>query len=122
MWIVAVLTLLVCAACGPDQPTTTPAPPKTDSAFVVALRAHLETATAAGQFSGAVLVTHDGCTLFEGAYGLADRERGVANTPLTQFRVGSMNKMITAVAALQLVQAGTLRLAVHFPPARSAPR
>ena len=62
------------------------------------------------QFSGAVLVTRDGRTLFEGAYGLADRERGVPNTLLTQFRVGSMYKMVTAVATLQLVQAGTLRL------------
>ena len=74
------------------------------------LRARLEAATQAGQFSGAVLVARDGHTLFEGAYGLADRERGIPNTPLTQFRVGSMNKMLTAVAALQLVQAGTVRL------------
>jgi D-alanyl-D-alanine carboxypeptidase len=109
--IVAALTLLVCVACG--EPTGS-GPPATqadaDSAFVVALRARLEAATAAGEFSGAVLVARDGRTLFEGAYGLADRERGVPNTPLTQFRVGSMNKMLTAVAALQLVQAGTLRL------------
>jgi D-alanyl-D-alanine carboxypeptidase len=81
-----------------------------DSAFVAALRTRLEAATQAGEFSGAVLVARDGHTLFEGASGLADRERGVPNTPLTQFRVGSMNKMMTAVAALQLVQAGTLRL------------
>jgi D-alanyl-D-alanine carboxypeptidase len=113
MRIVAVLTLLVCAACGAGQPTTPGAAPDqtvVDSAFVATLRAQLESATAAGQFSGAVLVTRDGRTLFEGAYGLADRERNVPNTPLTQFRVGSMNKMMTAVAALQLVQAGTLRL------------
>jgi CubicO group peptidase (beta-lactamase class C family) len=57
-----------------------------------------------------VLVSRDGHTLFEGAYGLADRERGIPNTPATQFRVGSMYKMLTAVAALQLVQAGTLSL------------
>jgi CubicO group peptidase (beta-lactamase class C family) len=81
-----------------------------DPAFVAAVRARLEAATRAGRFSGAVLVARDGHTLFEGACGLADRERGVASTPLTQFRVGSMNKMLTAVAALQLVQAGTLRL------------
>lgn len=81
-----------------------------DSAFVVALRARLETSTKAGEFSGAVLVAHDGRTLFEGAYGLADRERGIPNTLLTQFRIGSMNKMMTAVAAMQLVQAGKLRL------------
>lgn len=109
--IVAALALLACVACG--EPTVAgPAATRTDadSAFVATLRARLEAATAAGEFSGAVLVARDGRTLFEGAYGLADRERGVPNTPLTQFRVGSMNKMLTAVAALQLVQAGTLRL------------
>ena len=109
--VVAALALLVCVACG--EPTGA-GPPATradaDSAFVATLRARLEAATEAGEFSGAVLVARDGRTLFEGAYGLADRERGVPNTPLTQFRVGSMNKMLTAVAALQLVQAGTLRL------------
>ncbi len=111
MRIVAALALLVCVACGtpPGEPTA-PGAAASDSAFVAALRARLEAATEAGEFSGAVLVARDGHTLFEGAYGLADRERGVPNTPLTQFRVGSMNKMLTAVAALQLVQAGTLRL------------
>jgi D-alanyl-D-alanine carboxypeptidase len=83
-----------------------------DSVFAAELRAHLEAATAAGAFSGAVLVTRGGQTLFEGAYGLADRERGVPNTPLTQFRMGSMDKMLTAVAVLQLVQAGKARLDV----------
>ena len=111
--IVAALTLLVCVACGANE-TTAPGAVSTqtarDSAFVAALRARLETVTQAGQFSGAVLVARDGHTLFEGAYGLADRERGIPNTTATQFRVGSMNKMLTAVAALQLVQAGTLRL------------
>ena len=113
---VAVLTALVCVACGapPREPTASviDAQAARDSAFVTALRARLVAATQAGEFSGAVLVTRDGSTLFEGAYGLADRDRGIANTPLTQFRVGSMNKMMTAVATLQLVQAGKLRLDV----------
>jgi D-alanyl-D-alanine carboxypeptidase len=85
-----------------------------DSAFVRALRAQLQGATQAGQFSGAVLVTRNGSTLFEGAYGLANREQNEPNTLLTQFRVGSMNKMMTAVATLQLVQAGTLSLNTPF--------
>lgn len=81
-----------------------------DSAFVAALRTRLENATATNQFSGAVRVTRNGQTLFEGAYGLADRERDIPNTLQTQFRLGSMTKMLTAVATLQLVQAGKLRL------------
>ena len=108
--ITAALTLLVCVACGAEEPTAQPAELSGDSAFVATLRAHLEAATEDGEFSGAVLVARDGSTLFEGAYGLANREQGVPNTPLTQFRVGSMNKMLTAVAALQLVQDGALSL------------
>ena len=105
-----IVALLVCAACGADGPSAPGPRTPAESAFATALGTRLEAATQAGEFSGAVLVVRDGRTLFEGAYGLADRERGVPNTPLTQFRVGSMNKMMTAVAALQLVQAGTLRL------------
>jgi CubicO group peptidase (beta-lactamase class C family) len=111
--VLAALTLLVCVACGAADPTggdSTPVQGSSDSAFVAALRARLDSATKAGGFSGAVLVARNGRTLFEGAYGFADRERGIPNTPLTQFRVGSMNKMMTGVATLQLVQAGTVRL------------
>jgi CubicO group peptidase (beta-lactamase class C family) len=115
MRIIAALSLLVSAACDttprePIAPESAAGTAASDSTFVTALRARLAAATEAGEFSGAVLVARDGRTLFEGAYGLADRERGVANTPRTQFRVGSMYKMLTAVATLQLVQAGTLRL------------
>jgi CubicO group peptidase (beta-lactamase class C family) len=114
MRIVAALTLMVCCfACGAAEPTVPGASATqaaSDSAFASALRSHLEGATQADQFSGAVLVARDGHTLFESAYGLADRARGVPNTPTTKFRVGSMNKMLTAVAVLQLVQAGKVNL------------
>ena len=111
--IVAALTLLACVACAGES--TAPkeevdATAAADSAFVAALRAKLTTDVAAGTFSGAVLVTRDGKTLFEGAYGLADREKNIPNTPQTQFRAGSMYKMMTAVATLQLVQEGKLSL------------
>jgi D-alanyl-D-alanine carboxypeptidase len=124
---IAVVTLLVaCGAAGSTGLTevtsdcggTYTAAPLSqglgDSAFASALRAKLATATASRAFSGAVLVTRDGQTVFEGACGLADRERNVPNTVLTQFRVGSMNKMLTAVAVLQLVQAGKVQLHAPF--------
>lgn len=65
---------------------------------------------ARGWFSGAVLLARDGVPLVAKAYGLADRGRGVANTVDTRFNVGSMNKMMTAVAVLQLAEAGKLAL------------
>lgn len=106
----ALALLLAGAACSSGGRAPIAPEVSADSAFVTALRTLLETATQAEQFSGAVLVVRNGQVLFENAYGFADRERGIANTPLTQFRVGSMNKMMTAVATLQLVQSGQLRL------------
>lgn len=88
--------------------------PASQSAFVIALRARLAAATAGGAFSGAVLVTHDEGLVFEGACGLADRAQGIPNTLPTKFRVGSMNKMLTAVAVMQLVQAGKVFLSSPF--------
>jgi CubicO group peptidase (beta-lactamase class C family) len=113
MRIVAFLILLCSVACstGDDAaPGADATRTAADSAFAAALHAQLASVAAAGQFSGAVLVARDGRTVFEGAYGLADRERLVPNTLHTQFRVGSMYKMVTAVATLQLVQAGVVRL------------
>jgi D-alanyl-D-alanine carboxypeptidase len=63
-----------------------------------------------GEFSGTVLVARDGEVLLEDTWGRADRRAGTPNTQETRFRIGSMNKMFTAVAALQLVEAGRLAL------------
>lgn len=70
----------------------------------------IERAAAAGRFDGAAIVAKKERTLFSSAYGLADREKGIKNTLDTKFRIGSMNKMFTAVAVLQLVQAGKVSL------------
>jgi CubicO group peptidase (beta-lactamase class C family) len=75
-----------------------------------ALSARAQRLAGEDDFSGAVLVAKDGRVLFSHAYGLADRKRRIANTVHTRFRIGSMNKMFTAVAILQLVQAGKVKL------------
>jgi CubicO group peptidase (beta-lactamase class C family) len=74
------------------------------------LRAKLAKESAADRFAGAVLVAHDGKPVFQEAYGLADREKKLPNSLSTRFRIGSMNKMFTAVATLQLVEAGKIKL------------
>ena len=81
-----------------------------DSELVAALQKKLQQDEDAGQFSGAVLLAKNGEPIFEHAYGIADRERKLTNTLDTRFRIGSMNKMFTAVAVLQLAQAGKLKL------------
>lgn len=52
----------------------------------------------------------NGQPITAGARGKADRDRGIDNTLDTRFRIGSMNKMFTAVATLQLVERGKLSL------------
>ena len=71
----------------------------------------LQQESSADRFSGAVLIARQGQPIFAQAYGLADRERRIPNTLQTRFRVGSINKMFTGLAILQLVQAGRLQLA-----------
>ena len=73
-------------------------------------RKELDSEAAGDRFSGAVLVVKDGKPILSEAYGLADREKKTPNTLKTRFRIGSMNKMFTAVATLQLAQAGKLAL------------
>jgi CubicO group peptidase (beta-lactamase class C family) len=85
-------------------------PRMTESELATALGARLEMEAAADRFAGAVMVARDGKTVFGGAYGLADRERKIPNALHTRFRIGSMNKMFTATAVLQLVQAGKVKL------------
>ena len=62
------------------------------------------------KFSGALLLAHGGKVLLEKAYGWADRDRHLRNTINTKFRIGSMNKMFTATAILQLVSEGKVQL------------
>jgi D-alanyl-D-alanine carboxypeptidase len=83
----------------------------TEHELVSDLRCKLDQETAEDRFSGAVLIARKGQPIFAQGYGLADRERGIANTLQTRFRVGSINKMFTGVAVLQLAKAGKLRLA-----------
>jgi D-alanyl-D-alanine carboxypeptidase len=82
----------------------------TEADALKALSARADRLAGEGEFSGAVLVAKNGQVVFSHAYGLADRERGILNTLRTRFRVGSMNKMFTAVAILQLVEAGKVEL------------
>ena len=77
---------------------------------IAALERDLQRASDADEFSGTVVIARCGVPIFERAYNRADRERGTANTLATSFNVGSINKMMTAVAVMRLVQDGRLRL------------
>jgi CubicO group peptidase (beta-lactamase class C family) len=87
-----------------------PSKPLTQAEFAAELEQRLLAEAAKDEFSGVALVARDGKPIFHRAIGLADREQGIPNQLQTKFRIGSMNKMFTAVAIVQLVQAGKLAL------------
>ena len=62
------------------------------------------------QFNGSVLVAENGKVIYKGAYGLANMEWNIPNTPDTRFRLGSITKQFTAAVTLQLVEQGKIKL------------
>jgi CubicO group peptidase (beta-lactamase class C family) len=101
--VITAAAVIACASAQGDRATD-----------VAELRTKLETEARADRFAGAALLARlehgTPRLLFHEAYGLADREKAIANTIDTRFRIGSMNKMFTATAILQLVQAGRIGL------------
>ena len=62
------------------------------------------------QFMGSVLVSRGNEIVFDKAYGSADLEWHVPNTPLTKFRIGSITKQFTAASVMLLKERGKLNL------------
>jgi CubicO group peptidase (beta-lactamase class C family) len=94
--------------------TNVPVPPP--EKLVDSLFAHLYTNNAPG---ASVLVAQNGKILFEKGYGLADVGHGVAFSPETKSRIGSITKQFTASAILKLQEQGKLsindKLSKYFP-------
>lgn len=98
--VVLLAALLASAAAigQPAQPTTNQLQLKSDGFF------------AQSQPGGVVLVRKGEEVLLRKAYGLADIENQLPMKPESVFRLASATKQFTAVAILQLVDAGKLRL------------
>jgi CubicO group peptidase (beta-lactamase class C family) len=78
---------------------------------LTAIDATLRRAVEAKEVPGivAMAATENG-TLYEGAFGQRDIAHGPAMTRDTMFRIASMTKAVTSVAAMQLVEQGKLQL------------
>lgn len=61
-------------------------------------------------FNGAVLIAYRSKILWAKGYGMADFELDVPNLTQTKFRIASITKTITAVAIMQLIEKGILKL------------
>jgi CubicO group peptidase (beta-lactamase class C family) len=71
------------------------------------------------------MAANDKGVFYEAAFGTRDLARGPAMTMDTVFRIASMTKLVTSVAAMQLVEQGKLTLNGPVPPidaALSAPQ
>lgn len=63
-----------------------------------------------GKLHGGVLVAEGENIIYQGAFGMADRDLGVPNTEKTRFIINSMGKMFTAILILQLAEEGQLKV------------
>lgn len=93
-----------------ERPADLRIPRLEQGAAIDALAARADAEAKQDAFAGVLLVARGDKLLLQRAWGAADREAGTPITLDTKFRLGSMNKMFTAVATLQLVQAGALSL------------
>jgi CubicO group peptidase (beta-lactamase class C family) len=102
----------------PPAGAVEPAPAE-DAGRAAALDSYVRRLCDADLFSGAVLLARGEQVLYRHACGEASRDFGVPNREDTRFNLGSMNKMVTAVAIAQLQEAG--RLSYSDPLSRFAP-
>ncbi len=104
------LALLFASAIRSDLSTTNASPqdPVVNNRIGTKLDEALMRYEAYG-LAGTFLVSKDGQVVLHKGYGLADRGRGVRNTPATLFEMGSITKTFTAAAILRLEMQGKLK-------------
>ena len=95
---------------GADRPDDLAIPRLTQSEALKAMIARADGLAAEDKFMGAELVENHGHILLEKTWGYADRDAKIPLRTTDKFRLGSMNKMFTATAVLQLVAQGKLSL------------
>jgi CubicO group peptidase (beta-lactamase class C family) len=83
-------------------------PPLTLDEAIAAIDGYFNRLAAVDAFSGAVLIAKNGVTRYEKAFGYASKRYHVLNDIDTKFNIGSLTKLITAVAVGQLADAGKL--------------
>lgn len=99
---------IISALLGVTPGVAAEGPARAEDSVAREMGTFLDTLVAENKLSGAVLVARDGVTIASKAAGIANQATGAPIALNTKFNLGSMNKMFTAVAIAQLVQAGRL--------------
>jgi len=105
LFCLIIAALAVGAPAGATEPTGRALPGL--APFDVAMREVMDKWQIPG---GSLAVARDGHVLLVHGYGMGDVERGRLVRPASRFRLGSLSKMLTAVAILQLAEDGRLGL------------
>ncbi len=125
-YITAILAIAVgCPLHGQGQSSgQSQASPPVSISSLNELHQQLLDMTSQNKFSGLVQIAKDSNILFREAHGYASKSLQVPNKADTKFNLGSINKIFTAVAILQLAEKGLLSLddpigkyLTIFPPA-----
>jgi CubicO group peptidase (beta-lactamase class C family) len=98
---------------GPDErtkdwPKAVATPNMTDAQVLAAARTYLDALVKRDLFSGTVMIAKENEPLLMESYGLANRDFNVPNTNDTKYNLGSVNKIFTQVALMQLRDAKKL--------------
>lgn len=107
-----------------DWPKAAAKPNMSQTEVVAELRRYLDALVKRDVFSGTVLLAKGNETLFLESYGMAAKDFNVPNTNDTKYNLGSINKIFTTVALMQLRDEGkvdfTKTLSTYLPDYPSA--
>src|SRR5579863_1797742 len=102
---------LASASMSLAAPLTSIAAPLNKSAHSEEIDRELQARVAAGEIPGVVaMAANQQSVIYEGAFGFRDTVTASRMSNDTIFRIASMVKLLTSVAALQLVERGKLKL------------
>src|SRR6186713_2731696 len=83
----------------------------TDEQIIAKANEYMAAVEKTDKFSGTILIARDGKPVVSKGYGMANYEWGIANTPQTVFRLGSITKQFTSAAIMMLQERGKLTVA-----------
>ncbi len=106
---VFVASLIITTSLGINVSATTTLPQK-DNNTKKLMNEYMNELKKQYPFNGAVLVSQKGKIIFRQAYGKADFEKNIPNTPDTKFSIASVSKQFTAVGIMILQERGELNV------------
>jgi len=100
---VVAITLAAPSATGAQVSPASGQPQSASADLAARIKTYVATQAVADTFSGVVLLAQHGQVIYSGAFGMASKEYGAPNTVDTSFNIGSIDKLMTRIAIVQLI-------------------